>query len=641
MVPGDSIEFFVAVVNTTSGTPLSWVGPMEVTVPASLAKLTLISTIHNTARDNGPGWYTYPTGESAGVKLSPFPFPPQSFDMQWFNVSMNPYTVQFNVTFGNLSNVYGGSDGFSQPIIDIYIHEPGGGAGNLSGLAGTGISIASQSGWQWAIQASGYPANNYIESAATHIENPAPVLVSTNLGEGSGTNGTILPHKTVSIEVPTSIIGSDIGSYSYVIIAGSQDGYGVNGWRIVDNISSEYQGGGAPSAVFKAGYSTNVYSYIAPAVVNEGTLTQQQLLANMTTTHYATLVGITLPLLAPKKVVTATLGPSAIVNNTADPMAVYAFGSEIYTSTSTDGKTWTTPAPLVNLSFTPTGLAAVGGAYPAYLAWNGTSTVFENLATHAFTNNTASGAVKAGAVTYSSGGFVVAVDVAGTIYVGSPSAFTWGTDMVNATAVGLSTANNITYLAYTTATGLSVVTVTLGTDSATFSSSTVLTSTLPTGATAESLSLAAAPNGAVAVVLALKNSTGTNIFLAVGTGTVTLTALTSDGQDWSPSVLLGEVGGVWKAYVGFTNSATVGNVYFLPSPVASVVTPPPAPSPSSSTPTWEWVVVAVVVVLVIVVLVVALAMRRRRSAGPTSTTPASTTPSEPGTPPSTGGGANP
>jgi len=647
MVPGDSIEFFVAAVNSTSGNPVSWVGPMEVTVPAALAKLTLISTIHNTAPDNGPGWYVYPTGESAGVKLSPFPFPPQSTDMQWFNVSMNPYTVQFNVTFGNLSNVFGGADGFSQPIIDIYIHEPGGGAGNTSGLAGPGINIATQSAWQWAIQASGYPANNFVESAATHIENPAPVLVSSNLGEGSGANGVIKADRTVSIEVPTSIIGSDIGSYSYVIIAGSQDGYGVNGWRIVDNLSSEYQGGGAPSAVFKAGFSTNVYSYIAPAVVNEGTLTQQQLLANMTTTHYATLVGITLPLLVTKKVTVATLGPSAIVNNTADPMAVYSFGSEVYTSTSLDGMTWTTPAPLVNLSFVPTGLATTGGANPAFVAWNGTSTVFEDLTSHVFTNATQSGAVEAGSVTYN-GGFVVAFDIGGTIYVGSPSSANWGDDAASATAVGLSTAAGVTYLAYTTATGLSVVTVTLGASTAVFSSTTVLVSTLPTGATAESVAIAAAPTGAVAVVLGLKNSTGTNVFLAVGTGTVTMKALTDDGQDSSPSVLLGEVGGVWEAYVGFSNSATVGNVYFLPAPVASVttttVTPPP--TSSSSTPSWEWIAIGAVIAVVIIVLLVALLMRRRKG-GATSTTPgtpegsSTAAPMEPGTPPLTGGGANP
>jgi hypothetical protein len=305
--------------------------------------------------------------------------------------------------------------------------------------------------------------------------------------------------------------------------------------------------------------------------------------------------------------------------------------------------TWATPTPLVNLSFVPTGLAANGGAWPAFIAWNGTSTVFEDLATHAFTNVTAPGAVEAGAVTWNDGGFVVAYDIAGTVHVGSPATFNWGTDAVNATAVGLSTANNVTYLAYTTASGLSVVTVTLGTSSATFSTSTILTAALPTGASAESLALAAAPNGAVAVALALKNSTGSNIFLAVGTGTVTLTALTSDGQDSSPSVLLGEVGGVWKAYVGFTNSATVGNVYFLPSPVASVETTVTPPSPSSSsTPAWEWITVGVVVAVVIIVLLVALLMRRRKGSGPTTAAPgAPTTPSQPGTPPSTGGGANP
>jgi len=548
--------------------------------------------------------------------------------MQWVNISTNPYTVQFNFTFGNLSNVYGGSDGFSQPIIDIYIHEPGGGTGNTSGLSGTGVKIASNSAWQWAIQASGYPANNYIENAATHVENPAPVLVSTNLGEGSGTNGTILPHKTVSVEVPTSIIGSSISTYTYVFISGSQDGYGVNGWRIVDNLSSEYQGGGAPSAVFSAGYSTNVYSYIAPAIVNEGaTLTQQDLLANQTATHSATLVAISLPLLTTKKVVVATLGPSAVVNNSADPEAVYSFGSEVFTSTSTDGMTWSTPAEVANLSFVPLGLVAVGGATPGYFAWNGTSTVFENLATKAFVNGTATGAIEAAAVDYVNGGFLVATDIGGTVSIGPPGAAAWGSDALSAVAIGLSSSGGTTYLAYATTTSVSVIVVTLGTNTATFGTTTVLTATVPTNSTVESLSLAAAPNGAVAVAIDLKNASGTNVYLVTGTGAQTLKAITTDGLDTSPSVLLEEAGGVYSAYVGFTNSASSGNVYFIPTPVGTVskttVSPPP-PSSSSGIASWVWIVIAVVVILVIIGIVVAL-MRRGKGGKPAETkTPSET-----------------
>lgn len=640
MVPGDSIEFFVAVVNGTTGVPISWSGPLEVHVPSSLAKLTLISTIHNTVPDNGPGNYVYPTLTSS--------FPPQSFDMQWVNISINPYTVQFNITFGNLSNVYGGADGFSQPIIQIYIHEPGA-AGSTAGMPGPGINISKPSAWQWAIQASGYPADNYIENSATLIENPAPVLVSTNLGE-PGTNATVLPHKTVSIQVPTSIIGSAITTYSYVIIAGSQDGYGTNGWRIVDPTASEYQGGGSTAAD-----SSNVYSYISPELVGESsTLSQQNLLSNYSASHYATLVGITLPLLKIKTTTTAALGPSAIVNASADPDAYYAVGSQVYSSTSTNGIIWSTPAPLVNLSFVPVGMAAAGGSNPGLLAWNGSSYVFENLATHTFTNGTASGAIESGGVTYAAGAYLLALDVAGTVTVGPPGAAAWGTDALSAVTVGISTSTAGTYLAYATATGLDVISVTLATGSATFGTSTVLNATLPKAGTAESLSIAATPNGAVAVAIAVKNASGSNIYLATGTGGVTLATITTDGADSSPSVLLGtSATGTYEAYVGFTNSAGSGNVFFLPTAVGTVspTTPTKSSSSSSSTALWVWIVIAVVVLLV-VVAVVLLLMRRRKppTATPTPSTPTTTAPAEEptsttmptsgdaGTPPTSGSG---
>jgi alpha-amylase/alpha-mannosidase (GH57 family) len=603
MVPGDSIEFFVAAVNGTTGAPVSWEGPMLVTVPSALAKLTLISSIHNTAPDNGPGYYTYPTGEQSGVPLSPFPFPPGAFDMKWVNVSTNPYTVQFNITFGNLSNVYSGDRGFSQPIIDIYIHEPGGGAGSTKGLAGTGIDIATQSAWQWAIQASGYAANNYLENGVTGLQYPAPVLVTTNLGEGTGANGLIKPDKTVSIEVPTSIIGTNIGAYSYVIIAGSQDGYGVNGWRIVYPTAQEYQGGGAPTAVYKAGFSGNVYSYLSPAMVgSNATLTQQDLLANQTSTHSATLVGIQLKLLHITKPISTVLGASAIVNLSGDPEGFFAIGSQVYSTSSTNGITWTTAAPLVNLSFIPAGMAAVGGSSPALFAWGGENYVVENLVTGTFENGTASGTIAAGAITYSAEGLLLALEVGGAVEVGPPGATVW-TEFLGATAVGLSTSSGVTYLAYATAAAVNVVEVSLAYGAFTIGTVPLFSAAITNGATIESISLAVTPQGAFAMAVAEKNASGSNIYFASGTGSQTLKAITVDGLDTSPSVLLGESGGVYSAYVGFTNGASGGNVFFLPIAIGTVApTVVPTP-PAAATPWWLYVLIGLSVALAIIAMV--------------------------------------
>jgi len=547
MVPGDSIAFFVVATNGTTGAVLSSSGPLLVSVPSALAKLTLISAIHNTAVDNGPGYYTYPQLESA--------FPPNSFDMQWVNVSTNPYTVQFNITFGNLSNVYGGDEGFSQPIINIYIHEPGSSGGNTSGLPGTGIDIASQDAWQWAIQASGYSADNFLESAATHIANPAPVLVSTNLGEPT-TNPVVKPDKNVSIEVPTSIIGSDVSAFSYVIIAGSQDGYGIDGWRIVDAVNSTYQGGGS-----KGSYSSNVYSYISPAMVGSNpVLTQQDLLANYSSTSYATLVGIQLPLITTVTTHVAVLGASAIVNTSGDPEAFYAVGSQLYSSTSPDGKTWAPPVAGANLSFVVAGMAAVGGSTPGLLAWNGTSYAFENVGTGTWTDGTASAAIEAAGVTEVNGAYLLALDIGGTVEIGPPATTfsAWGTDALSASAVGFAYSNGTTFVAYTTSSALDVAKVTVGSSSATFNATPILTASLPSGWTVESLSLVAAPSGAVAVALDAKNASGSNVYVANGTGTVSWKTITTDGADFSPSVLLGTPGGVRARTSGSRTRAARG-----------------------------------------------------------------------------------
>ncbi len=664
MQPGESIEFYVMTVNATTGAVLGASGPMLISVPGSLAKLTLISTIHNTAAGNGPGTSTYPTQKQANGTPD---FPPDSMTIRWLQVAENPYTVQFNVTFGNLSNVFGGAYGFSQPLVDIYIHVAGATGGSTAGLPGSQIDIASADAWQYAIQATGYSSGTFNAiQTSTGVQYPADVIISSNTGEGSATNATVVPNATVSIRVPTAIVGTAMATDTFVIVAGGQDGDSVGGtgddWRPFVNGAAAAYNGGTTTTLSTAEFDNypNVYSYIAPAVVGEGSGTQQSLLSTYSATGLATLDGITLPTTTHITTHPAVLGPSAIVNTTGDPEAFYAVGSQVYSSTSTDGINWTAPTPLVNLSFVADGLVAIGGAYPAFLAWNGTSYVFDNVASAKFTNGTLSeGAIEAAALDYVNGdggyvGFLIAYDVGGTLYLGAPGATPLGSDALGATAVGLSTTNGTTYLAYTTTTGLSVVSVSLSSSSVSFGTRAGLSATLPTSSTVESLDLVAANHG-VGVVLAIKNASGSNIYLASGSGTVALTALTTDGQDSSPSIIVEESGGVYHEYVGFTNSASGGNVFFLPSAVGAV-TPTPIPAaPAPSTPLWVWAVVAVVVVLVVLGALVAL-MGRRRKGGAQAMAPGTggpgseqapappapgekTTSSTSGTPPLTGGGS--
>jgi hypothetical protein len=175
----------------------------------------------------------------------------------------------------------------------------------------------------------------------------------------------------------------------------------------------------------------------------------------------------------------------------------------------------------------------------------------------------------------------------------------------------------------------------------------------------QSLALAADAGGTFAVVQGSTNASGSNVYLALGSGNVTWKALTSDGQDSSPSVYLTPISGTgnWSVWSGFSNHAGIGNVFFFVEPVGTLspvssakkTTPPPSSSSSSSIPTWVYLVIAVVVVLVIIGVLAAVMMRRKKGGEPTSTaapeTPTTSSPapgtdtSGPSSPPPDGGGS--
>ncbi len=265
--PGNSFEIGIDIYNGSSGNSL--VSPISVHLPMSLAKYYLISSIHNTVPDNGPGNYTYPK--------QPTQIPNGSLDLEWINVSMNSNFVEWNFTYGQLWNIWSGPNGFSNQMISVYIvqpNEPG------STYLGPGPNANSSVPWQSMI---------YISGWAIYVQNYKGTQ-ETN-GISSSVNYT---SRTISVSVPLSYIGYNIEDYSYIIISGSYDGYGVNGWRIVDAVNTTnggWQGGGGDPP-----WSSNIYSYIAPATVGEGNITQQMAL------EYAphkipTLYPITLPII--------------------------------------------------------------------------------------------------------------------------------------------------------------------------------------------------------------------------------------------------------------------------------------------------------------------------------------------------------
>lgn len=319
LYPGQSFKIGLEIYNGTNGN--SMLSPISVSLPTSLATFYPISSIHNTVPPNGPGNYTYPD--------QPGQIPPGSLDLKWVNVSMNSNFVKWNFTYGQLWNIWGGPIGFSNQIISVYVSQK-----NLPGATylGAGPNANSSAPWQsmiyisgWAIYVQNYKGDQYTNGISS----------SVNYTTGN-----------ISVSIPLSYIGYNIEDYSYIIISGSYDGYGVNGWRIVDAVNTTnggWQGGGGDPP-----WSSNIYAYIAPATVGEGNITQQSAL-QYAPHQLATLYPISLPLLKNSTVSAVQFNYSNYTNLNLLKVGDQYFElfisnrtgvNNMYLAESSDGKIW-------------------------------------------------------------------------------------------------------------------------------------------------------------------------------------------------------------------------------------------------------------------------------------------------------------
>lgn len=332
---GDSITMSVNLISHFTGMRL--LGPMAIKIPESVSQFRLISSIRNTAPSNGPGNYVYPT--------NPGDYPPGSVQMTWFNVSVNPDYADFSITFGNLTNVFDGPYGFTQPIVDIYIHTSNTSDGSTSMLPGPDANVSSAFAWQWVVQASGFPENSYVENYTGTVTDTGLYITSN------------LTLKEINVLVPLSLIGHNLGKYGYVIVAGFQDGYATNGWDPVYASPTDYQGGGSLGP-----YSPNIFSYIAPYDVNGNTSeTQEVLLSTYNSTHYAVLPGIYLPAMSVSRESSLIPSPEfpAVVRSGNEFRAFYYYNDSIFASNSTGGKVWSAPEKISSWKSNITGLDAI------------------------------------------------------------------------------------------------------------------------------------------------------------------------------------------------------------------------------------------------------------------------------------------
>ena len=289
--PGDVMR--LAVVTSTGTTdvdilPAAAAGPgqIQILIPAPAPPFAVFEDPLND--DVGDGDYTYPTSPdyrcSDGTHCED-----KFFDLTYFNISDAPTSMTFTIGVADIGmNQWAGPNGFSYQIFDIYLDTdrvPG--SGNREMLIGPYAQVTPDFAWEAAIQAAGW------SDARTFVtRDPA---VSQRLQSGllvRRVPGTM----NVEITVPKALLpAGDPKSWGYVVVSGSQDGFGPGWWRVVAAFNGVWVGGGAgqPSKGIPPGYHSRIYDTI------NTTADQTAALASYTASAEAQVPGVIVEMKAP------------------------------------------------------------------------------------------------------------------------------------------------------------------------------------------------------------------------------------------------------------------------------------------------------------------------------------------------------
>ncbi len=192
-----------------------------------------------------------PKGDEFGEYPSADAFAPYfgHFDILEFNVSANDYNVQFSLEFLNLSfNGWGGPNGFSHPIITIYIDNAAG--GETSTIRKEYVDIEQAHAWEYVVVADGWTQELHSATAPEDAIPGAGVVVKGDASTG-----------IVDIVVPVNQIGTPVANWSYVVLVGSGD---FNYFRNRGASAGEWAFGGGDDSDF----DPNVVDMLVPSSGN-------------------------------------------------------------------------------------------------------------------------------------------------------------------------------------------------------------------------------------------------------------------------------------------------------------------------------------------------------------------------------------
>jgi hypothetical protein len=181
-----------------------------------------------------------------------------------------------------MTDIWGLSNGFSHQIVQIYVDHGQTSYGSTEMLDGANAEIDDDWAWEVAISGTGEPGAVFAVQSETGSTSSRGIDVSGDVDA-----------KTITFTVSKDVIGDDIPNYRYIIVIGSQDGFGTGKWRDVDETPSTWTlgGGSNPAADDGIDYDPNIIDMIL-----NGSGQEQMLSSYDVENHvYAKLTGFEMP----------------------------------------------------------------------------------------------------------------------------------------------------------------------------------------------------------------------------------------------------------------------------------------------------------------------------------------------------------
>ena len=335
--------------------------PAELVLPDLEEWVTLLVLNDTIGDETGDGDYTYPLA-------SDFATPNNGglWDAQQLTIRQSAWNAQFILEVGEMTDIWGLSNGFSHQIVQIYVDQGYTSYGSTDMLDGANAEIHPDWAWEVAISGTGEPG------AVMAVQS----MTGSTSSRGVDVTGDV-SSKTITFTVSKDVIGDDIPNYRYIVV-----GFGTGKWRDVDATASTWTLGGGSNPALDDGidYDPNVLDVVLDGTGQETMLSSYDVDGHV----YAQLTGFEMPEVPQQifgaSVDTVTANSAVLTWSTtvADATSIQYMVSETEPMNSMSPTQWTLSA--TDHAITLTGLE-VNTSYVASISANGTDDVLVTFTT--------------------------------------------------------------------------------------------------------------------------------------------------------------------------------------------------------------------------------------------------------------------